>query len=308
MSRHAAVGAPWQVGATAVVFGALLATAAAADDSLPLDCTGEAVQGGLVRCRTAPAADIHVNATLRTRADEHGLVTLGIGRDEAGILVVSAEQAGRVSAPVSLPIAARDFAYAVVDGLDCSKVSVFTPSQLEEIALASEKKDAAFGTFVAGAGAHDGFVPPAQGRHSSAYGSRRRLTGKQEDGVTCEKTRTHWGLDIAVPEGTPIHAPAAGVVTLADSLYFEGNAVFLDHGQGLQSVFMHMSAIEVVAGQRVQAGDVLGRVGMTGTATGPHLHWGIKVRNPASDDRAGDFYVDPIQALALTPAPFDAER
>lgn len=285
--------------ATIAVLGVLGVASARADQRLTLQCTGEAAQGGIVLCWTTPSAMINVNGVTRTQADSRGRVTLGVGRDEQGVMTVRAERDGRRSAPVVLDIADRDFAFSVVEGLDCSKVSVFTPEQLDEIGVATEKKNRAFAVFRQGVGAHEGFQAPSEGRRSSVYGARRRLTGEQPDGETCQKIRTHWGLDIAVPEGSPIYAPAPGVVTLADALYFEGNAVFLDHGQGLASVFMHMSSIDVEPGQQVEAGELLGRVGMTGTATGPHLHWGIKVRNPASEDRSTDFYVDPVEALAL---------
>jgi murein DD-endopeptidase MepM/ murein hydrolase activator NlpD len=291
-----------------VVLSALCAASALADQSLTLQCTGGAVQGGIVLCRTAPSALIVVNGMTRTQSDSRGRATLGVGRDERGTMTVRAEREGALSAPIVLDIAERDFAFSVVGGLDCSKVSVFTPEQLDEIAVATEKKQRAMETFVEGSGAHQGFQAPSEGRRSSVYGARRRLTGVQPGGETCEKTRTHWGLDIAVPEGTPIYAPAPGVVTLADELYFEGNAVFLDHGQGLQSVFMHMSSIDVEPGQRVDAGELLGKVGMTGTATGPHLHWGIKVRNPVSEDRSTDFYVDPVEALALAVSPDESDN
>ena len=105
---------------------------------------------------------------------------------------------------------------------------------------------------------------------------------------------------MAVGVGTPVIAPAAGTVILGDpDLYYEGGSVFLDHGHGLTSVMMHMSAVDVKAGDVVQAGDRLGASGNTGRTTGPHLHWAVKWRNPASDDRGGDFYIDPALLLEL---------
>lgn len=86
----------------------------------------------------------------------------------------------------------------------------------------------------------------------------------------------HPGMDIAVPQGTPVKAPAAGVVTFAKpDLYLTGGTVLIDHGYGLSSNFLHLSRLDVKVGQKVQQGDVIGAAGMTGRATGPHVHWGI---------------------------------
>ncbi|MEM8617632.1 MAG: M23 family metallopeptidase, partial [Pseudomonadota bacterium] len=156
------------------------------------------------------------------------------------------------------------------------------------------KKQDAFATFTDGPGATEGFLRPAIGPMSSPFGPARRYIGVGLDGEPCEKTSVHYGYDIATPVGTEIIAPAAGTVTLADpDLYYEGGTIFLDHGDGLVSVFMHMSALDVAAGDVVQAGDRLGASGNTGRTTGPHLHWAVKWRNPISDDRGKDFYIDP---------------
>jgi murein DD-endopeptidase MepM/ murein hydrolase activator NlpD len=86
----------------------------------------------------------------------------------------------------------------------------------------------------------------------------------------------HYGVDIAVGTGTPIHAPAGGIVSfVGKDLYLTGGTVVIDHGHGLSSVFVHMSRIDVELEQRVEQGAVIGAVGATGRATGPHLHWGM---------------------------------
>ena len=91
-----------------------------------------------------------------------------------------------------------------------------------------------------------------------------------------------------------------GTVILADpDLYYEGGAVFLDHGHGLVSVFMHLSEVDVKPGDTVARGDLLAKSGNTGRTTGPHLHWAVKWRNPDASDRGGDFYIDPALLLEL---------
>lgn len=115
------------------------------------------------------------------------------------------------------------------------------------------------------------FIWPVTGRISGRFGSQRVYKG--------EPGSYHSGLDIATGEsGTPFVAPADGVVTLATSSPFslEGNLLIIDHGQGLNSAFLHMSKIEVAQGERVTRGQLIGRIGSSGRATGPHLHWSIK--------------------------------
>ena len=112
------------------------------------------------------------------------------------------------------------------------------------------------------------FIWPVTGRISGVYGSQRILNGKPK--------RPHYGVDIAAPTGTPVKAPADGVVTMAHSdMFYSGGTLIVDHGHGISTVYMHLHKILVEAGQRVQQGDVIARVGATGRVTGPHLHWGM---------------------------------
>lgn len=109
------------------------------------------------------------------------------------------------------------------------------------------------------------FIAPVDGRLSSLFGLKRFYNDVPK--------RPHNGLDIAAPTGTPILAPATGKVIDTGNYYFNGNTVFLDHGQGLLSAYLHMNEISVKPGQQIRQGDLLGTVGETGRVTGPHLHW-----------------------------------
>ena len=121
------------------------------------------------------------------------------------------------------------------------------------------------------------FIWPAHGRISGVFGSQRIYAG--------EPGAYHAGVDVAQPAGTPVVAPADGVVILAavEPFTLEGHLLMIDHGMGLNSAFLHLSRIDVAVGQAVRQGQPVGAVGMTGRATGPHLHWALKWRDVRLD-------------------------
>lgn len=158
-----------------------------------------------------------------------------------------------------------------------------TPEQLKQID-ADQKVKEDYLSRITPAREWDGnFVAPAHAEISDVYGSQRIFNGKAQ--------RPHYGLDFRVPSGTPVAAMNKGTVLLARPLYFEGNCVVIDHGQGLLTLYLHLSEIKVKEGENVTAGQDIGLSGGTGRATGPHLHVAVRWQGT---------YLDPARLMQLT--------
>jgi len=149
------------------------------------------------------------------------------------------------------------------------------PEDLRRIAREQDLLARAFSTFSDFEPDGLSFELPSGGRVSGGFGSRRILNN--------EPRQPHSGLDIAAPEGTPIVAPAAGVVLETGDFFFNGLSVVLDHGQGVVTMYNHLSRIDVIKGLRVARGEKIGEVGRTGRVTGPHLHWSVSLNNARVD-------------------------
>lgn len=237
---------------------------------------GDAVQGGLM-IGYAPWSD-KVTLDDRPIPISGGYFLLGFDRDAgpSSRLVVHKKRmrpadVRRFPFVMSLEVEKRDYDIQRIDGLPRRKV---TPHPEDLIRIRAEgrlMRDARSGKALR-LGFLSGFVWPARGRISGVYGSQRILNGKPR--------RPHFGVDIAAPTGTPVRAPADGRVTLVHpGMFFNGKSIVMDHGLGLTTVYIHLSDASVEPGQLVKQGDVIGKVGATGRATGPHLHWGARVRN-----------------------------
>lgn len=237
-----------------------------------LRCAGAFTQGGIALCRAMPGAIVSLNGARVGAADADGWIVIGFTREHPASAEISASVHNAVVTE-RYDITPREFDIQRVDGLPQQTVTPSDPAVLARIQRESALKQAAFTSEANIEGFLDGFIRPVEGgRVSGTWGNQRILNGTP--------STPHFGYDIAVPAGTPIRAPAAGVVTLAEAdMHYEGGLVFIDHGQGLITMYLHMSRVDVRVGDTLEQGQVIGAVGASGRATGPHLCWRMKLRN-----------------------------
>ena len=246
--------------------GALLALWLAALPGMAATLPSSISQGGLVIVTMPDITTATVNGKA-VRVGEDGTLVFGAGRDEKGPLTIALAYRDGHRETARITVTPRSWRLERVNGVPSKTVNpppdIAARIQREQAEVAeARRRDDDREDFLGG------FIWPVQGRISGRFGSQRIFNGTPKS--------PHPGMDIAVPQGTPVKAPAAGVVTFAKpDLYLTGGTVLIDHGFGLSSNFLHLSRLDVKVGQHVQQGDVIGAAGMTGRATGPHVHWGV---------------------------------
>lgn len=236
---------------------------------------GSLTQGGLA-IGTAPEGTIAVTLDgegVELAPDRRFLV--GFGRDAPASAVIEARLAAGASVRETLRIVPR--AWDIQSLPTLPRGTTPTPEFLRRRAAELAQIKAARAIRSSSHGWRQRFLWPATGPVSGVFGSQRIYAG--------EPGAPHSGVDIARPSGTPVVAPADGVVILAAAAPFtlEGNLLMIDHGMGLSSAMLHLSRIDVTVGQKVARGQLVGAIGMTGRATGSHLHWGMKWRDQRID-------------------------
>jgi murein DD-endopeptidase MepM/ murein hydrolase activator NlpD len=252
-----------------VVALVLLMAFAAPAKALDIDgaeiLSGNAVEGGLIIARTDPVNQIMLDDdTIEIGAN--GVFVIGFHRDSnAPITLRIIAPDGSVKTSLFLP-RQRDYNIQRIDGLKSTMVTppatVLARIKTDGVAVrTARQRQAPLGDF------WRGFDWPALGRISGVYGSQRILNGQPR--------QPHYGIDIAAPTGTPVYAPASGVVTLVKDLYFSGWTVVVAHGLGVNSSFLHLDRVDVDTDMMVERGGLIGTIGATGRATGPHLDWRI---------------------------------
>ena len=235
------------------------------------------VQGSLVRLCCFLGAQVTLgDQSLSVSSSGH--VAFGVARDESGPLTLKVSTSDGLQQSYVFEVRRRQWPTERVDGVPPATVNP-PPAIAQRIAREqarvadARKLNEPREDFV------QDFQWPVRGRISGRFGSQRIYNGQSGS--------AHSGMDIAAKTGTPILAPAAGVISFADAdLYLTGGTVVLDHGQGVSSVFLHMSRLDVKVGQRLEQGQRLGAVGATGRASGPHLHWGLNWFDTRLDPRS----------------------
>jgi murein DD-endopeptidase MepM/ murein hydrolase activator NlpD len=222
-------------------------------------------QGGFVVGQAAAGTRLALDGRA-VRVSAEGAFAFGFGRDHGAASVLAVAQPGQRAEERRLAIARRQWREQRISGLPPAQV---TPDEamLARILRERERLGVARATDSALTGFAQGFGAPASGRISGVFGSRRVLNGQPR--------QPHYGLDFAVPTGTPMLAAAAGRVTLAASFHFFGDLVVIDHGHGVNTLYAHLSRIDVQEGQMVGRGERIALSGATGRVTGPHLHFSL---------------------------------
>lgn len=255
------------------------------------DFRGAIVQGGLA-VGQAPEGTLSVMLDGKpTRLDEQRRFLVGFGRDAPGTALVEARLADGTRLRQALRVTPRTWQIERIPSLRQRTTPDPEYEKLRNEELARIRTARAVVSDAAGW--TERFDWPATGRISGIYGSQRILGGVPRN--------PHAGVDVASPVGTPVKAPAAGIVVLASPPKFslEGNLLIIDHGNALFSSFLHLSRIDVKPGDRVTRGQRVGAIGATGRATGPHLHWAMSWGEVRVDPQ---LLVPPMQAAAQTAA------
>ena len=231
-----------------------------------LELTGVLTQGALLIGRVAPGTEVELMQR-SVRVGEDGLFVFGLGRDTPpSIELVTKNGRGEKESHL-LAVTQREYNEQRVNGVPQKTVTP-PPEVMERIHREAVLVKDARGDDSRSLDFLSGFSTPLEGPITGVYGSRRVYNGKPG--------RPHFGLDIAAPTGTDVFAPAPGVVKLVhDDMFYSGGTLIVDHGHGVSSSFIHLSDVIAKPGQRVEAGDLIARVGSTGRATGPHLDWRI---------------------------------
>jgi murein DD-endopeptidase MepM/ murein hydrolase activator NlpD len=257
----------------------LLMTVVVSATTLPKQA---AVPGGVVivelavPAETKPVVNYNKRQVMVVKDNQQWLAVVGIPLNaKIGTQALRVKAAGEIS-KTSFEIEDKAYPTQHITITDKRKVNP-TKLDMDRINAESAEIKSALRYWTDIDSAPEQFIWPIDGRVSGLFGRRRVFNGQPR--------KPHSGMDIAAPTGTEIHAPADGVIRDTGDYFFNGNTVFIDHGQGLVTMFCHMDKIGVEAGQIIKQGDVIGTVGMTGRVTGPHLHLGVSLNDARVEPR-----------------------
>lgn len=249
----------------------------ASDDIGVVQIPTSAPQASLVFGLVPPGSTLSYDGRT-VRVANNGRFVVGVAREQTGTLSLKLTASNGSTRMLGITITPRTFPLERVNGVPENTVNPppdiaarIEREQAEVSAVRTRDDDRTdFDTT---------YIWPVKGRISGVFGSQRIYNGTPAS--------PHSGVDVAAAKGTPIHAPAGGIVTFANpDLYLTGGTVLIDHGHGVSSNFLHLSRIDVKVGDRVEKEQVIGLVGATGRATGPHMHWGMNWFNVRIDPQS----------------------
>jgi len=245
---------------------ALPAMPARAADEVRFTVNGAMEQGSLAFGQAPPGSRVALDGR-PLRVTPAGRFVFGFGPNQSAASLVTVRYRDGGGDSRSFTPTKREYDIQHVNGLPQNtvtppkEVEARIEKEAETIYLARLQDSAGDGDFLAG------FDWPAPGVFSGVFGSQRI-----DNGVPMSP---HYGVDMAAPVGTPIHAPADGVVSISGDYYLDGGFTLVDHGQGVSTSYLHQSQRLVKKGDKVKRGQLIGHIGQTGRATGPHLHWAM---------------------------------
>jgi murein DD-endopeptidase MepM/ murein hydrolase activator NlpD len=234
----------------------------------------------------APRAEFLGHRVMVLRKDTGWLAVVGIPLTSApGVQTLKYSNARNQRARLNFTVQAAHYREQHLT-LDNQRMVEPTPDDLKRINADTRRIQAALAHWRDSAAVNPLLAQPVAGERSDSFGARRFFNGQSR--------KPHSGMDIAAASGTPVTAPADGVVIETGNYFFNGNTVFIDHGQGLITMYCHLQRIDVTPGTVLTRGARIGAVGMTGRVTGPHLHWGVSLNQA---------FIDPALLIDTTAAP-----
>ena len=244
---------------------------------------GEIIAGGIIIVNASPGSTVKLNGESIMISDK-GVFLVGFERKPQPTQILEIYDENLLVEKITLNVKTRSYEIQRINGIKKEKVdppqSVIDRIYMERNSVKESRKKS---NLITSTYYNNGFVLPAKGPISGVYGSQRILNGKPRS--------PHYGIDIALPKGHEVVSPMDGIVVFSNNdLYYSGGTIIIAHGQGLTTSYLHLSEILVSVNDIVRRGELIGKVGATGRATGPHLHWGAELKGKRIDPKYLDVF------------------
>ncbi|MBT3938830.1 MAG: M23 family metallopeptidase [Pelagibacterales bacterium] len=244
---------------------------------------GEIIAGGIIIVNVSPGSTVKLNDESIMISDK-GVFLVGFERKPQPTQILEIYNENVLVEKITLNVKIRSYEIQRINGIKKEKVdppqSIIDRIYMERNSVKESRKKS---NLITSTYYNNGFVLPAKGPISGVYGSQRILNGKPRS--------PHYGIDIALPKGHEVVAPMDGIVVFSNNdLYYSGGTIIIAHGQGLTTSYLHLSEILVSVNDIVRRGELIGKVGATGRATGPHLHWGAELKGKRIDPKYLDVF------------------